>query len=315
MAAIPESDTFFAADRAAWREWLAAHHGSATRRLAPPPQEARRRAERDLRRGRRGSPVLGLDRRPHQPLGRAQLRGALHAAQAGSVWSESNVARVERMIAEGLMTPAGQALVDEAKRRGTWDEAASGRLEVTPPDLEEALAADPAAAGALARVGAEPPPPVHLLGPRRQAARNAGPARRRGRAPRFVGPQAGGEGLAGPGAQSPRWSFTAATSSGSTSPHGPLEEDRGARGQSVALRVHVDDHGSRLVRKSRHQGGRVHDPRGPDHEHDVAILAEGLCAVDGVRRQRLAEPHDVRPQVLRRTRGSAGASPSAPRSP
>ena len=64
----------------------------------------------------------------------------------GSVWSESNVARVEKMIVEGLMTPAGQALVDEAKRRGTWDEAASGRLEVTPPDLEAALAADPAAA-------------------------------------------------------------------------------------------------------------------------------------------------------------------------
>ena len=43
------------------------------------------------------------------------------------------------------MTPAGQELVDEAKRRGTWDEAASGRLEVTPPDLEAALAAEPAA--------------------------------------------------------------------------------------------------------------------------------------------------------------------------
>ena len=63
-----------------------------------------------------------------------------------SVWSESNVARVEKMIAEGLMTPAGQALVEEAKRRGTWDEAASGRLEVTPPDLGAALAAEPAAA-------------------------------------------------------------------------------------------------------------------------------------------------------------------------
>ena len=64
----------------------------------------------------------------------------------GSVWGESNVVRVRRMIAEGRMTPAGMALIDEAKRRGTWDEAASGRLEVTPPDLEAALAAEPAAA-------------------------------------------------------------------------------------------------------------------------------------------------------------------------
>ena len=64
----------------------------------------------------------------------------------GSVWSESNVARVARMIAEGRMTPAGMALVEEAKRRGTWDKAASGRLDVTPPDLEAALAGVPAAA-------------------------------------------------------------------------------------------------------------------------------------------------------------------------
>jgi len=62
------------------------------------------------------------------------------------VWSQSNVARVGKMTAEGRMTPAGQALVDEAKRRGTWEEAASGRLEVTPRDLEAALAAEPAAA-------------------------------------------------------------------------------------------------------------------------------------------------------------------------
>ena len=64
----------------------------------------------------------------------------------GSVWSESNVARVGRMIAEGRMTPAGMALVEEAKRRGTWDQATSGRLDVTPPDLEAALAGVPAAA-------------------------------------------------------------------------------------------------------------------------------------------------------------------------
>ena len=53
--------------------------------------------------------------------------------------------RVARMIAEGRMTPAGMALVEEAKRRGTWDQAASGRLDVTPPDLEAALAGVPAA--------------------------------------------------------------------------------------------------------------------------------------------------------------------------
>jgi uncharacterized protein YdeI (YjbR/CyaY-like superfamily) len=63
----------------------------------------------------------------------------------GSVWSASNVARVERMIAEGRMTPVGLALVEEAKRRWTWDQASSERLDAMPDDLEAALAADPRA--------------------------------------------------------------------------------------------------------------------------------------------------------------------------
>ena len=33
----------------------------------------------------------------------------------GSIWSRSNVERVDRLIAEGRMTPAGLALVEEAK--------------------------------------------------------------------------------------------------------------------------------------------------------------------------------------------------------
>jgi uncharacterized protein YdeI (YjbR/CyaY-like superfamily) len=42
----------------------------------------------------------------------------------GSVWAASNVARVERLIAAGRMRPQGMALVEEAKRRGTWAAAA-----------------------------------------------------------------------------------------------------------------------------------------------------------------------------------------------
>ena len=37
-----------------------------------------------------------------------------------SAWSESNVARVEKLEAEGLMQAAGRRAVEEAKRHGTW---------------------------------------------------------------------------------------------------------------------------------------------------------------------------------------------------
>jgi uncharacterized protein YdeI (YjbR/CyaY-like superfamily) len=37
-----------------------------------------------------------------------------------SAWSESNVARVERLEAAGLMQAAGRRAVEDAKRLGTW---------------------------------------------------------------------------------------------------------------------------------------------------------------------------------------------------
>jgi uncharacterized protein YdeI (YjbR/CyaY-like superfamily) len=37
-----------------------------------------------------------------------------------SAWSESNVARVEKLEAAGLMQAAGRQAVEDAKRLGTW---------------------------------------------------------------------------------------------------------------------------------------------------------------------------------------------------
>ncbi len=146
MAVIAESDTFFAEDRAAWREWLAAHHAERTqvwlllhkKHVEAPSVSYDAAVEEALCWGW----IDGLTKRWDERSYAVRFT----PRKPGSVWSESNVERVTRMIAEGRMTPAGQALVDEAKRRGTWDEAASGRLDVTPPDLEAALAGVPAAA-------------------------------------------------------------------------------------------------------------------------------------------------------------------------
>lgn len=65
--------------------------------------------------------------------------------RAGSVWARSNKERVARLIADGRMTPAGQAKIDAAQADGTWalwDRVDS--LEV-PADLAAALAGYPAA--------------------------------------------------------------------------------------------------------------------------------------------------------------------------
>ncbi len=64
-----------------------------------------------------------------------------------SVWSAVNRARVERLEAAGLMTAAGRAAIDLAKRSGSWTALqAAERLDV-PEDLQLALEALPRALG------------------------------------------------------------------------------------------------------------------------------------------------------------------------
>ncbi len=143
---MPEiTETFFARDVAEWREWLAAHHADRheiwllifKKHVAEPSVSYEEAVEEALCWGW----IDGLGSRMDERT--FALR--FSPRKPGSVWAESNVALVERLTAEGRMQPPGLALVEEAKRRGTWQQATSGRFDVTPPDLEEALAADPAA--------------------------------------------------------------------------------------------------------------------------------------------------------------------------
>jgi uncharacterized protein YdeI (YjbR/CyaY-like superfamily) len=63
-----------------------------------------------------------------------------------SKWSKINVATVERLIAEGRMTPAGLETVRIAKERGAWEKAYSPTKALpVPDDLKAALATAPEA--------------------------------------------------------------------------------------------------------------------------------------------------------------------------
>jgi uncharacterized protein YdeI (YjbR/CyaY-like superfamily) len=82
-----------------------------------------------------------------------------------SVWSASNKARIEKLIAEGLMAPPGLATVEAAKRNGSWESLDDvdriGRGAELPDDLLKALAAEPRAREAFDR---RPPSEKKLWG-------------------------------------------------------------------------------------------------------------------------------------------------------
>jgi uncharacterized protein YdeI (YjbR/CyaY-like superfamily) len=73
--------------------------------------------------------------------------------RARSIWSQANVAHVERLMAEGKMRPWGIAEVERAKADGRWAAAyqASSSGDV-PEELQRALAASPRAAAAFAKL-------------------------------------------------------------------------------------------------------------------------------------------------------------------
>ena len=59
--------------------------------------------------------------------------------KAGSTWSATNKRRVARLTRGGMMTPAGQAKIDAAKRDGSWTWLDDVEKLIEPDDLCEAL--------------------------------------------------------------------------------------------------------------------------------------------------------------------------------
>ncbi len=79
-------------------------------------------ADRARLRGRdRGGALLRLGRQ-HRGPGRRRARQTVFAPRKPrSPWAASNKARVERLISEGRMEPAGLAAIERAKSNGSWE--------------------------------------------------------------------------------------------------------------------------------------------------------------------------------------------------
>jgi uncharacterized protein YdeI (YjbR/CyaY-like superfamily) len=69
----------------------------------------------------------------------------LSPRKPGSVWSAINQERVKKLQQASLMTPAGQAKVDRAKKDGSWSFLDDVEAMIIPADLQDALRQCPAA--------------------------------------------------------------------------------------------------------------------------------------------------------------------------
>jgi len=72
-----------------------------------------------------------------------------------SSWSQVNVATVERLVADGLMTEHGLRHVEAAKADGRWASAYRIKGALVPPDLQAAIDAEPAARANFIRLSSQ----------------------------------------------------------------------------------------------------------------------------------------------------------------
>lgn len=132
-------------DRAGWRAWLIANHASSSGVHLVSWRKSS------------GRTSVAYDEAVEEALcvgwidsvaGRLDDDRALQwfsPRRADSGWARSNKERVERLMAAGLMLPAGLAAIDEAKRNGTWTMLDDVEDLVVPDDLAVALDAAPPA--------------------------------------------------------------------------------------------------------------------------------------------------------------------------
>ena len=150
MSALDEAPEIHVNDRETWRRWLETNHDTATGVWLVTWRARTGRIRLDYEAAVEEALCFGWVDSTGGHLD--DERGKLYFAprKRRSPWAASNKARVERLIADGRMSPAGLAAIERAKANGSWEVLDSvERLEV-PPDLAAALVARPPAAGNFA---------------------------------------------------------------------------------------------------------------------------------------------------------------------
>lgn len=149
MSALDEAAQIQFDDRASWHAWLEANHATARGVWLVTWRARSGRVGLDYEAAIEEALCFGWVDSTGGTVD--ELRGRLYFAprKAGSVWAASNKARVERLIREGRMRPAGLTAIERAKANGSWEMLDSvERLEV-PDDLALALDGSPGAAAAF----------------------------------------------------------------------------------------------------------------------------------------------------------------------
>ena len=140
-AARDDIGRFEPADRAAWRNWLDRNHSTSTGVWLVFRKGAARQLTYDA--SVEEALCFGWIDSTLNPIDASRYMQLFTPRKAKSGWSRINKARVQKVIADGLMMPAGRQKIAAAKRDGSWKALDAVESLKVPADFRAALDANP----------------------------------------------------------------------------------------------------------------------------------------------------------------------------
>jgi uncharacterized protein YdeI (YjbR/CyaY-like superfamily) len=141
----PDVSTFCPNSRQHWREWLLAHH--AQEQAVWLVYHKKHTGTPSLSWSEAVSEALcfGWIDSQAKPIDGATYRQLFSRRKPRSGWSRVNKEKIQQLVADGQMMPAGLAAIETAQQNGSWALLDEVDALVVPPDLAAALQASPAA--------------------------------------------------------------------------------------------------------------------------------------------------------------------------
>lgn len=138
---MEKPETFYPASKQEWRQWLHEHHAKKTsiwvicykKETGIPTMSWSDGVDEALCYGWIDSTRRSIDKDSFMQF--------YARRKPKSTWSKINKDKVERLIAEGLMMPAGLEVIATAKKNGSWASLDVVEDLTVPKDLEKALKA------------------------------------------------------------------------------------------------------------------------------------------------------------------------------
>jgi len=142
-------DSFQPRDRAEWRAWLERRHATSSGIWLIAFKQSSGKQNLSYEEAVQEALCFGWIDSRRDTLDEERNMQLFTPRKPGSPWSRVNKRRIEQLLADGRMTPAGLAKIEAAKQDGSWSSFDAVEDLIVPDDLETALLANPTAHAAF----------------------------------------------------------------------------------------------------------------------------------------------------------------------